>query len=717
MKRNAAIWGIVLVLVGVLAAGGTYLVLRDSPSETVLLEPADDDGPDPFTESVSLVEYEGLPTAAAPALGATIDSLPIDGSTGMRVASGDTAGLFGGSRSDAVCDVATLDAFLSAEENSAKAAAFAEASDIDTADLSSYLRSLTPVLLGGDTLVTNHGFSNGKLTSRQSVLQAGTAVLVDDRGVPRVRCSCGNPLAEPATSDLTNVSSPGAPWEGFDTERVVVPAPAPAVLGTFVLVDVADGSTYEQAPGEAAAMWIVVGGDDSGGQVQVSSDAEQWTTTLETAVELRGVAHGDGRSVVVGGTDGYDDQRGIIVATDNAETWSEPVETAVGLVDVAHGAGTWVALSQQHVYTSDDGANWSEQAPLPFEFPGTFADGVAFGDGQFVVTSHSCGASRCFPADTLRSGDGVTWTADVVDQSDSSLINAAIGYSDGFALVGYEWLELAAGQSNADQGAEPAAATMTGTSLTALPQAPGSPYLHSLSAAAGAWYGVGSTATATGDPTIPRHIYTSSDLTSWSQVGSLSGLLNDVILVGGAPRPVAAPEPAAADASGNVVMRSAALELLDEKGAVSDTIAYDSPVPAAIAALSRVLGEPSETESIEGDGTCVADSTSTSWGSFTLVHDGSDAAAAPGFTVYLGDGAPGPISTVGGIAPGTPASGAAAEAAAGMTRSLSHDGVQWQWFLLDVPAGDTAETTGVLATAQDGTITGLAAPEYLEDQC
>ena len=60
-----------------------------------------------------------------------------------------------------------------------------------------FLRGLTPVVLRADTRVTNHGFRDGSATSFQSVLQAGTAVLVDDHGAPRVRCACGNPLKAP----------------------------------------------------------------------------------------------------------------------------------------------------------------------------------------------------------------------------------------------------------------------------------------------------------------------------------------------------------------------------------------------------------------------------------------------------------------------------------------------------------------------------------------
>ena len=51
-------------------------------------------------------------------------------------------------------------------------------------DIRSYVSELTPLVLLVDTRVTNHGFRKGRPTPHQSVLQAGTAVLVDRVGVP-----------------------------------------------------------------------------------------------------------------------------------------------------------------------------------------------------------------------------------------------------------------------------------------------------------------------------------------------------------------------------------------------------------------------------------------------------------------------------------------------------------------------------------------------------
>ena len=48
-----------------------------------------------------------------------------------------------------------------------------------------FIRELTPTLLTQDTRVTNHGYKNGKATPHQSILQKGTAVLVDSQPPPQ----------------------------------------------------------------------------------------------------------------------------------------------------------------------------------------------------------------------------------------------------------------------------------------------------------------------------------------------------------------------------------------------------------------------------------------------------------------------------------------------------------------------------------------------------
>lgn len=100
-------------------------------------------------------------------------------------------GLYGGSGVNA-CDSVGLIGFLEADQ--AKSRAFAEVQGIDVSDVGSFIDGLTPGFLLDDTNVVNHSFENGEAKPLNSTLEAGTAVLVDDLGVPRVRCKCGNPL-------------------------------------------------------------------------------------------------------------------------------------------------------------------------------------------------------------------------------------------------------------------------------------------------------------------------------------------------------------------------------------------------------------------------------------------------------------------------------------------------------------------------------------------
>ena len=82
-----------------------------------------------------------------------------------------------------------------------------------------YVATLTPVVLLSDTVVTNHGFKNGHATTLTSVLQAGTAVMVDPQGVPRVKCNCGNPLTPPQVVPSDDWKVHGEAWDGFDARR------------------------------------------------------------------------------------------------------------------------------------------------------------------------------------------------------------------------------------------------------------------------------------------------------------------------------------------------------------------------------------------------------------------------------------------------------------------------------------------------------------------
>jgi hypothetical protein len=132
-------------------------------------------------------------------------------------------------------------------EHPAEAAAFADAQGISVDRIDAHLAALTPVVLRFDTAVTNHGFADGRAVPYQSVLQAGTAVLVDDSGVPQVRCLCGNPLEPPAARPDPEVE--GDPWPGSSPDGAVVVEPSAALVPEFVLVDDATGEVAARPAG------------------------------------------------------------------------------------------------------------------------------------------------------------------------------------------------------------------------------------------------------------------------------------------------------------------------------------------------------------------------------------------------------------------------------------------------------------------------------------
>lgn len=115
-----------------------------------------------------------------------------------------------------------------------------------------YLRELTPLQLRADTRVTNHGYRGGRATAFQSVLQAATAVLVDDRGLPRVRCACGNPLTRPV-EQRGGATTVGRAWPGYQPSRTVVVAPASEPVRKFVVRDPDTGEWFTRTGGDGKA--------------------------------------------------------------------------------------------------------------------------------------------------------------------------------------------------------------------------------------------------------------------------------------------------------------------------------------------------------------------------------------------------------------------------------------------------------------------------------
>ena len=296
-----------LVLVAAVA-GGLVLLDRngdDSRADTtgtddtaaVILEPVALEVPDPFTASVAIDE-RALPSDPDSTGDGTGDSTQDGTETGEVTAGGggvvmtaSSAGLYGGTLDQQSCDPDALASFL--EESPAKAAAWAAVQGIEVEDIRAFVDGLTPVLLRRDTRVLNHGYVDGVANPYASVLQAGTAVMVDAFGVPRAKCSCGNPLAEaPAVTTATRYT--GARWPGFDPSIVVV-VKATVEVTVIVLVDVTTGRPFSRPVGTVGTADASDPGEEVEPPASEGTDAE----VLAEIASIAGVSNGPTEASII----------------------------------------------------------------------------------------------------------------------------------------------------------------------------------------------------------------------------------------------------------------------------------------------------------------------------------------------------------------------------------------------------------------------------------
>lgn len=249
---------VLTVLLLAIAVGAVVVLLGgddEAGASEVFLEPVGARTDNPFAPSVvTTVDGESAEKALT----------PLQDAGGTFTA--DTVGLYGGTRDESTCDREQLVEFL--EANDAEATAWAGVLGIEVADIAAYVDTLTPFVLRSDTAVTNHGFVDGRATTIPAVLQAGTAVLVDDRGQPVVKCGCGNPLTAPTQTQ--DVDYAGTPWDGFDPAVITVIQPLTVQIDVFVAVDLSSGASFGRPAGTA--------GDDDGPAPDVPTTG---TTTTE----------------------------------------------------------------------------------------------------------------------------------------------------------------------------------------------------------------------------------------------------------------------------------------------------------------------------------------------------------------------------------------------------------------------------------------------------
>lgn len=242
-RARFLILGSIFAAVCLLALAAALVVGGSSTGKvhTVTLESVDHDAPHPFTASVASVKASTMARFHT-----TIEGVGTGGSgdsstrseLALKSVQGSHGSLYGVDSAKAVCDVSRFAKLIVG--NRPLQRAWAASMGIEVAKVDDAIAVLTPVLLGQDTAVTDHAYADDEVSAFQAILQAGTAVLIDDHGAPRVRCASGSPLDRSDTGG-TKVRLSGTPWHGFATGSVVAVTPTAEPITMLRAVDIGTG--------------------------------------------------------------------------------------------------------------------------------------------------------------------------------------------------------------------------------------------------------------------------------------------------------------------------------------------------------------------------------------------------------------------------------------------------------------------------------------------
>ena len=286
MKNRRTAIGIFLALLLGVGAFFVGMLVGDDPDPTeatsTFYSGVGTVGPDAFSPSFATEQYVG-------------DVVDANGSVGtddpdLYVGRPPT---YGGSGSNA-CDIEGMIKFFAL--NPERAAEWAKVQKISVKEIRSFLESLRPVFLKKNVKLTMFGFAAGRAYGYSAVIEAGTAVLIDDEGMPRVRCACGNPLIASNNPDKTTKE---------ENERLSTSTtPEGETTGTTVPDSVTPSSTPEETPTTEVTPTTVTTNEvcpeearpEPGGRVIVSDwpwewDGERWVKvgTEESVTELRDI--------------------------------------------------------------------------------------------------------------------------------------------------------------------------------------------------------------------------------------------------------------------------------------------------------------------------------------------------------------------------------------------------------------------------------------------
>ncbi|MCP9210003.1 DUF6777 domain-containing protein [Streptomyces sp. NEAU-Y11] len=178
-------------------------------------------------------------------------------SNGGRAFLGNTPGLYAGAPDRQSCDRGELIRGLQADPK--KAATWSRLQHLGSADaIPDYVGRLTGAVLRSDTYAKVYGSRAGAKPS-SAVLQAGTAVFVNQRGVPVVKCNCGSPVRMAAPPQDARPTFTGPEWTGFSKSTVTEIQAAPNAVKRVVMLEAGGKSDLFKRPlGDGGK-----GGDDS----------------------------------------------------------------------------------------------------------------------------------------------------------------------------------------------------------------------------------------------------------------------------------------------------------------------------------------------------------------------------------------------------------------------------------------------------------------------
>lgn len=762
-RRTPALVVLVLALCLAVAAGGLLAWRQAHPAQALHLEPAGDTGAAPFLDAAHAEPATFSDTVRASVIEASARR-SVAPATGTRTAAGDSPGLYAHIPQSTVCDVAGLEEALLGDPT--LATAWSGVRGLIPDQIPEYLAGLTALHLTVDTLVTNHRWQDGVAVPFAAVLQSGTAVLVDDRGQPVVRCACGNPLAEAPEVDVSAAATTGTAWQGFDTAAIHTVDASPQAHDTFRAVHVDTAELVDVTPAGAAPapLFIVTQVDtpDTGpaattgapsaptsGSIRVSEDGSEWEEVLQTSA-LYGVEASTTMAVAVG----RNPQGGGIIHTSNdGRTWSQAHTVIDPLVDVAHGEGVWVAVGNRSfaeesgegdgssgaVYLSEDGATWERVATTdPYEntrmsvsgeFMFTTVRSVAFGAGTWIMTASECAYRTCELVE-FTSSDARTWTRHFLDTEILRVDAHHDGTTWGFVGDTRDPTGIEENMASRDRPLG-----LVGTGEDGLTWRTGAPSperirLAGLASGPSGWYALDAEPQEiSGVKPSPGRIHVSTDLLAWEVFAEAGEGATGLAVLGGrastAPAtsatpaattsPAPSPDPDAAVRS--IEIHTQGIALVGESQDTTQIIPFEGPVSAAVDALTDLLGAP-RTAFHAGDGYCSADTRETAWSGLSIYHPDADASAP--WRVRMSGASRGggdvalPVTTPQGVSVGMGLEDAVGRSPGAVRSGWDHEGVRWERLMVDL---DAEGSKGTEVVSEDGVITSIGAPVWVEGDC